>query len=90
MYIFKKNVKNIFCFFLDIFIFFFIDPHGNKMVDRLGLDITHENPAVSGISSKVCGKRPRLSDSTRECAEIKAKVMKSSLKILYCNYFVTY
>lgn len=43
MYILKKTVKNILCFFLDIFYFFFIDPHGNKMVDRLGLDITHEN-----------------------------------------------
>lgn len=90
MYIFKKKREKHILFFSRHFKFFFIDPHGNKMVDRLGLDITHENPAVSGISSKVCGKRPRLSDSTRECAEIKAKVMKSSLKILYCNYFVTY
>lgn len=68
-------------------IFFY--PHGNKMVDRPGLDITLVNPAVSGLSCKVCGKRPRLSDSTRECAEIKAKVIESSMKISYRNYFVT-
>lgn len=55
------------------------------MVDRLVLDITRVNPAVSGLHCKVSGKRPRLSDSTRECAEIKAKVIKSSLKISYCR-----
>lgn len=89
MFIFNKREKHTKIFSIH-FLIFFIDPHGNKMVDRLGLDITHENPAVSGLSCKVCRKRPRLSDSTRECAEIKAKVMKGSLKILYCNYFFTY
>lgn len=59
MYLKKKREKHIIIFSI-YFLIFFIDPRGNKMVDRLGLDITHENPAVSGLSCKVCGKRPRL------------------------------
>lgn len=59
MYILKKKQREKHIIFFSRH-FFFIDPHGNKMVDRLGLDITHENPAVSGLSCKVCGKRPRL------------------------------